>query len=64
MLQIGLGGGVVVGDNDNSSYSSPVRLPASIDSVKRFVYYVSEGNTLTRVSLDSNADPQVSDGFF
>ena len=50
VLQIGSGGGVVVGDG-NMSDSKPVRPPAAIDSVNRFVYYVSDGNVLSHLSL-------------
>ena len=63
VVQIGPGGGVVVGDGD-VSHSKPVRPPAAIDSVNRFVYYVSDGNILCRLSLDSNAEPEVSDSYF
>ena len=63
VVQIGPGGGVVVG-NGNVSDSKPVRPPAAIDSVNRFVYYVGEGNILFRLSLDSIAEQEVSDGCF
>ena len=59
VLQIGSGGGVVVGEG-NASESNPVRPPAAINSVNRFVYYVDDGNVLYRLSLDGNAEPQVS----
>ena len=44
----------------NASEPNPVRSPAAIDSVNRFVYYVDDSNVLSRLSLDSNAGPQVS----
>ena len=64
VLQIGPGRGVIVGGERSSYNNTPVKLPASVDTVNRLVYYVSDGNIVSRVSLDNNAEPQVSDVCF